>query len=241
MEPVGDLTRWQGYLRDAIVEPAIGCDPLALGVAGLEKYATRPLRSRAAPPKLVILSNALLAATDARGAPDPAREPERWGAWVENACLAHAVNAGQRVRYWREGPREVDAVLEGSWGDWAVEVKMGGFTARDLAGLLEFARRREERGCGSDAGRRTTGGAVRAPAPQRRAPPGAGPRPEPAARTSRADTGRRYDSPAVTASPNTRRGPPERPAGRSAAGPDGAGGLGGRASPRGTRHDRCAR
>lgn len=187
-------TRWQGYLRDAIVEPAIGRDLLALGVvrrpallrqvfgaavgapaqivslqkiqgtlqdrgaletiahylalleesflvAGLEKYATRPLRSRAAPPKLVALSNALLAATDARGAPDPDREPERWGAWVENACLAHAVNAGQTVRYWREGSWEVDAVLEGSWGDWAVEVKTGGFTARDLAGLLEFARR----------------------------------------------------------------------------------------------------
>ena len=190
----GDAARWRRYLHDAIVEPAVGRDLLALGavrrpallrqvfgaaagapaqivslqkiqgslqdrgaletiahylalleeaylVAGLPKYSTRSLRSRAAPPKLVVLSNALLAATDARGAPDRAREPERFGAWVENACLAHAVNSGHRVTYWREGQREVDAVVEGPWGDWALEVKTGGFTPRHLAGLLEFVRR----------------------------------------------------------------------------------------------------
>ena len=190
----GDAARWRRYLRDAIVEPAIGRDLLALGavrrpalvrqvfgvavgapaqivslqkiqgslqdrgaletiahylalleeaylVAGLEKYSTRPLRSRAAPPKMVVLSNALLAATHPQDAPDRGREPERFGAWVENACLAHAVNTGHRVTYWREGLREVDAVVEGPWGDWALEVKTGGFTPRHLAGLLEFVRR----------------------------------------------------------------------------------------------------
>lgn len=190
----GDRARWLAYVRDAIVEPALGRDLLALGavrrpallrqvfgvaagspaqivslqkiqgalqdrgaletiahylrllegaylVAGLEKHATRPLRARAAPPKLVVLSNAFLAASDARGAPDPAREPERFGAWVENACLAHAVNAGQRVTYWREQPLEVDALVEGPWGAWAIEVKTGRFTRRDLAGLFEAARR----------------------------------------------------------------------------------------------------
>lgn len=189
-----DASRWHAYLRDAIVEPAIGRDLLALGavrrpallrqvfgaavrapaqivslqkirgslqdggaletiahylalleeaylVAGLEKYSTRPLRSRAAPPKLVVLSNALLAASDPRGAPDPTREPERFGAWVENACLAHAVNAGQRVTYWRKEPLEVDAIIEGPWGSWAVEVKTGTFTRRDLVGVFEFVRR----------------------------------------------------------------------------------------------------
>lgn len=189
-----DAVRWEAYLRDAIVEPAIGRDLLALGavrrpallrqvfgaavrtpaqivslqkiqgslqergaletiahylalleeaylVAGLEKYSTRPLRSRAAPPKLVVLSNALLATTDSRGAPEPSRDPDRFGAWVENACLAHAVNAGQRVTYWREEPVEVDAIIEGSWGTWAVEIKTGAFTRRDLVGLFEFVRR----------------------------------------------------------------------------------------------------
>lgn len=189
-----DPARWQAYVRDAIVEPAIGRDLMALGVirrpallrqvfgaavgspaqvvslqklqgslqesgaletishylalleeaylvAALEKYAARALRSRAAPPKLVVLSNALLAGTDPRGAPDAGQEPERFGAWVENACLAHAHNSGQRVTYWREQPLEVDAVMEGSWGAWAVEVKTGRFARRDLAGLLEFVRR----------------------------------------------------------------------------------------------------
>ena len=120
-------------------------------------------RGVCATPKLVTLSNALLAATDARGAPDRDREPERWGAWVENACLAHAVNAGQTVGYWREGPWEVDVVLESSWGDWVVEVKTGGFTARRAgAEALVWEKFLLD-----------------------------GPRPEPAPRTSRADTGRR--------------------------------------------------
>jgi hypothetical protein len=189
-----DLGRWTAYVRDSIVEAAIGRDVLALSpvrrpallrqvfaacasapaqvlslqkirgqlqdpgaletvaqylqlleeaflVAPLEKYSPRPLRRRAAPPKLVVLSNALLAATDPRGIPSPEADPARFGAWVENACLAHAWNAGQRVTYWREEPLEVDGVLEGSWGRWAVEVKTGSFDAAALRGLLEFSRR----------------------------------------------------------------------------------------------------
>lgn len=189
-----DRQRWAAYVRDAIVEPAVGRDLLALGVvrrpgllrqlfatcaglpaqivslqklrgalddrgaletiahylalleeaylvAALEKYTERPVRRRRAPPKIVVLSNAILAVTEPKGTPDQGVEPGRYGAWVENACHAHAWNAGQRVMYWREEPLEVDAVLEGSWGRWAVEVKTGRYRARDLAGLLEFTRR----------------------------------------------------------------------------------------------------
>jgi predicted AAA+ superfamily ATPase len=185
-----DLSRWSAYVRDAILEPAIGRDILALApvrrpallrqifgvaasspaqivslqkiqgqlqdsgaletiahylslleeaflVAALPKYSERPVRRRAAPPKLITLNNALLAAVD----PGGASEPARFGTWVENACLAHAWNSGQRVSYWREEPIEVDAVLEGSWGKWALEVKTGRFRASELAGLLEFCRR----------------------------------------------------------------------------------------------------
>jgi len=110
-------------------------------VAALDKHPTRPSRRRAAPPKLVTLNNALPAVVDPRGIPDPAREPQRFGPWVENACLAFAWNSGQRVAYWREEPLEVDGVLDGSWGAWAVEVKTGAFSMADLRGLLEFARR----------------------------------------------------------------------------------------------------
>jgi uncharacterized protein len=187
-------TRWRSYVRESIIEPAIGRDMLALGVvrkpallrqifavavgtpaqiislqkmqgqlqdggaletvahylallqdayliAPLEKYAKQVVRRRAAPPKIVVLNNALLSAMHPDGAPDPKREPSRFGQWVENACLAFAVNQNQQVSYWREEPIEVDGIFEGSWGKWAVEIKTGRFTTSDLRGLLEFCRR----------------------------------------------------------------------------------------------------
>jgi hypothetical protein len=189
-----DPARWRAYVRDAIIDPAIGRDLLALGtvrrpallrqvfavatdspaqvvslqklqgrlqdagaletvahylrlledaylVAALEKSAGRVARRRAAPPKLVTLNNALLSAMHAEGPPDRRRDPARFGAWVENACLAAAINHGQRVTYWREEPLEVDGVVDGTWGRWAIEVKTTRFGPPDLRGLLEFVRR----------------------------------------------------------------------------------------------------
>jgi predicted AAA+ superfamily ATPase len=189
-----DFPRWRAYVRDSIIEPAIGRDVLSLGVirrpallrqvfaiatsspsqivslqkmqgqlqdrgaletithylallqdayliAPIEKHSTQVHRRRASPPKIVVLNNALLSATHPNGAPDPAQEPERFGFWVENACLAFAVNQGQHVSYWREEPLEIDAVLEGNWGKWAVEIKTGRFDGQALRGLLEFCRR----------------------------------------------------------------------------------------------------
>jgi predicted AAA+ superfamily ATPase len=189
-----DVPRWSAYVRDAILDPAIGRDILALAsvrrpallrqvfgvaasspaqivslqklqgqlqdsgaletvahylalleeaflVASLPKYSARESRRRASPPKLVTLNNALLAVMDPQGIANSATDPSRFGIWVENACLAHAWNSGQGVSYWREEPLEVDGVLEGSWGKWAVEVKTGKFQMKDLTGLLEFTRR----------------------------------------------------------------------------------------------------
>jgi predicted AAA+ superfamily ATPase len=96
------------------------------------------------PPKLVSLNNALISSMHPDGPADQEREPARFGLWLENACLAFAINQGQRVTYWREEPLEVDAVFEGSWGDWAVEIKTGGFELYDLKGLLEFCRRNKK-------------------------------------------------------------------------------------------------
>lgn len=190
----GDPQRAVAYLRESIVEPAIGRDVLALGairrpamlrrvfaacalspaqivslqkmrgrlddagaletiahylglleeaflVAPLQKHAVRPLRRRAAPPKLVVLNNGLLAAQDPRGIPDERGEPDRFGAWVENACIAAVRNAGQNAAYWREEPLEVDVIVEGDWGALAIEVKTGPIRLRDLDGLREFCRR----------------------------------------------------------------------------------------------------
>jgi predicted AAA+ superfamily ATPase len=191
---VNDPARWAAYVRDAILEPAIGRDILALApirkpallrqvfgvcasspaqivslqkiqgqlqdagaletiahyldlleeaylVAPLKKYAARSSRRRSAPPKLITLSNALLAVVDPQGIPTAASDPTRFGAWVENACLAHAWICGQRVSHWREEPYEVDGVLEGTWGSWAIEIKTGMVKTADLRGLLEFSRR----------------------------------------------------------------------------------------------------
>jgi len=189
-----DPVRWRAYIRDAIIDPAIGRDVLALGqvrrpgllrqifavavgspaeivslqkiqgqladrgaletvasyldllhdaylIAGLEKFARRAVRRRAAPPKLVTLNNALLSAMHPDGPPDEERDAPRFGAWIENACLASALNRGQRVTYWREEPLELDGVVEGSWGVWAIEIKSKPFHSRNLAGLFEFCRR----------------------------------------------------------------------------------------------------
>ena len=188
---LGNPDRWRAYLRDSIVEPAIGRDILNLEsvrkpallrqvfavsighpaeivslqklagelvekgaldtiahylelleeaclVAGVRKYSERMIRQRASPPKLMVLNNGLMAA--AGPAPVAARDPVRWGRWVENACGALAWNAGQQVMYWRAEPLEVDWVIEGSWGAYAVEVKTGAYRIQDLAGLLEFCR-----------------------------------------------------------------------------------------------------
>jgi predicted AAA+ superfamily ATPase len=190
----GDPARWLAYVRDAIIEPAIGRDILSLGpvrrpallrqvfgaavaspaqiislqklqgqlgdpgsletiahylrlledaflVGTLPKHGRGAVRRRAAPPKLVVLNQALLVAAHPDGMPERDRDPAGFGRWVENACLSCAWNAEQRVSYWREEPLEVDGVLEGSWGRWAIEVTTGRVTVHELRGLGEFVRR----------------------------------------------------------------------------------------------------
>ncbi len=191
---LGDFARWRAYVRDSIIEPAIGRDILSLHavrrpallrqvfgiaasspativslqkmqgqlsekgaletvshylalleeaflVASLSKHSDKAHRRRASPPKLVPLSQAFLSAAHPDGPPDPKKDSARFGVWVENACLAHAWNSGQSVSYWREEPLEADAVIEGSWGAFALEVKTGSVRASDLRAALEFCRR----------------------------------------------------------------------------------------------------
>ncbi|MHB9022821.1 MAG: ATP-binding protein [Armatimonadota bacterium] len=186
--------RWKAYLRDAIIDPAIGSDIVMLRqvrkpallrqifavcighpgevislqkiagsltdagnmatvadylmllgdaylAAALPKYAMTEVRRRATPPKLVTLSNAFLAAATDDDPPTPASDPRRWGHWLENACIARAINDGHTVTYWREAQQEVDMIIDGAAGKWAVEIKSGDYTIRDLVALLEFCRR----------------------------------------------------------------------------------------------------
>src|SRR5215468_6880909 len=139
------LQKLQGQLQDSgaleTVAHYLALLQEAYLIASLEKHSLQAHRRRASPPKLIVLNNALLSAMHRDGAPDRDREPDRFGFCVENACLAFAINQGQQVSYWREEPLEVDAILEGSWGKWAAEVKTGRFDASALRGLLEFCRR----------------------------------------------------------------------------------------------------
>jgi len=139
------LEKMQGRLDESgsleTIASYLGLLERAYHVAHLDKFSTRAARQRAAPPKLVTLNHALLAVADPLGAPTANTDPERFGRWLENAVLAHAWNRGQRVRYWREEPHEVDAVLDGSRGSFAIEVKSGRYSKADLTGLFEFTRR----------------------------------------------------------------------------------------------------
>jgi hypothetical protein len=139
------LQKIQGRLQDSgslhTLSHYLGLLEEAYLVAALEKHAASSIRGRAAPPKLVPLNNAFLAASDPSTIPERDRDPARFGAWVENACLAHGWNSGSRVAYWREGPLEVDGVLNGPWGKWAIEVKTGDVYAADLRPLREFVKR----------------------------------------------------------------------------------------------------
>jgi len=113
-------------------------------VTVLPKFSTAEIRQRASPPKLVPLSNAFLAVVAEDEPPRATVDPRRWGHWLENACIARAVNAGYRVSYWREEPLEVDMVVAGADGKWAIEVKAGEFTSHDLVGVMQFSSRHRE-------------------------------------------------------------------------------------------------
>jgi len=89
-----------------------------------EAFLVSPYRStpgglragRRAPPKVIVLSQALLAAVHPDGIPGARPRPRPFGAWIENACLSYAWNAEQRVAYWARSHSKVDGVLDGTWG-----------------------------------------------------------------------------------------------------------------------------
>jgi len=142
------LQKLQGQLQDkgALATIAHYLDLLedAFLIAPLHKFTNRPLRQREAPPKIVVLNNALCAALDRRPVPTLATDPQRYGHWVENACLARLWNQGIPLFYWRESGLEVDAVIDNGESKWAIEVKTGSFGPADLAGLFEFTRQYPE-------------------------------------------------------------------------------------------------
>ena len=113
-------------------------------IAGLQKYAGSAVRRRGSSPKLNVLNNALMTADS--GYSFAAAQVDRtfWGHIVESAVGAHLVNtaaADIRVRYWRDGVREVDFVLQRGPKLVAIEVKSGPPRRSDTGALEAFANR----------------------------------------------------------------------------------------------------
>lgn len=96
-------------------------------VTGLPKYAGGAVRQRASSPKLQVLNTALMSAVSGREPGDAVSDTAWRGRLVESAVgaylLSRAHEAGFGVRYWREGDREVDFVLESRNELVAIEVK----------------------------------------------------------------------------------------------------------------------
>ena len=111
-------------------------------IAGLQKYAGSAVRRRGSSPKINVLNNALM--TAASGYSFAAAQADRtfWGRIVESAVGAHLYNTAAsdiRVRYWRDGPREVDFVLQRGPKLVAIEVKSGPPRRTDSQTLDAFA------------------------------------------------------------------------------------------------------
>ncbi len=97
-------------------------------LTGLEKYAMQALRRRGAPPKLNVHNTALMSALAGYDFDAARADHTHWGRLVESAVGAHLINTrlpDTQLNYWREGPLEVDFILQSDRGTLAIEVKSG--------------------------------------------------------------------------------------------------------------------
>ena len=112
-------------------------------LTGLSKYSNRPHISRGSSPKLNVLNTALMTAGSGYSFDEARADRTFWGRIVESAVGAHLFNTATTditIHYWREGPYEVDFVLQRGPRLVAIEVKSGSrhWNARSMT---EFERR----------------------------------------------------------------------------------------------------
>ena len=111
-------------------------------LTGLPKYSNRPLRVKASSPKLNVLNTALLTAGSEYSFDEARADRTFRGRLVESAVGAHLFNtatANIRLHYWRDGPFEVDFVLQLGRRIIPVEVKSS-LKRGPLGGMAEFQR-----------------------------------------------------------------------------------------------------
>lgn len=114
-------------------------------VTGLAKYGGGAVRQRASSPKLQVMNTGLMSALSNRSPSEARSDTDWWGRLVESAVGAYlltlAEDAGFSVRYWREGDREVDFVLEHRGAPVAIEVKSGTAPLGAHRGMRAFGER----------------------------------------------------------------------------------------------------
>jgi len=134
-----------GQLRDAGNTTTLSHYLVLLDAAGLltglQKYSAAPVRRKASSPKFQALNTALMSGLGGSEFGETRRDGASWGRLVESAVGAHllatATSDEIRVGYWREGPKEVDFVLDKGGRLAAIEVKSG--RARDgIPGIGAF-------------------------------------------------------------------------------------------------------
>ena len=113
-------------------------------IAGLQKYAGSAVRRRGSSPKLNVLNNALMTADSGYSFAEAQADRTFWGRIVESAVGGHLYNTATldiRLLYWRDGPREVDFILQRGPKLVAIEVKSRPSRRTDSQGLDAFAKR----------------------------------------------------------------------------------------------------
>ena len=112
-------------------------------LTGLSKHTERPATAKASTPKLNVLNTALMAVASGYTYEEARADRSYWGRTVESAVGAHLVNTASpstTVKYWRDGPHEVDFVLRRGPNTVGIEVKSGA-TPSPLTGLSVFEQR----------------------------------------------------------------------------------------------------
>ena len=138
------LQKIQGELQNAAGSlPTIASYLQLLGdafvVSAIRKYSSEGLHVRGSIPKLIVHDNALVRAFERPVA--QVVPASRMGCYFENAVGARFVEAGWETYYWKHRDEEVDYVVLGPAGEnWAVEVKTGDASERDVRGLRAFCR-----------------------------------------------------------------------------------------------------
>ena len=97
-------------------------------LTGLPKHSGSPQRRRASSPKLNVLNTALMTAGSGYSFAEAKADRTFWGRVVESAVGAHLHNTARAdvgLSYWRDGPHEVDFVLQRGPRVAGIEVKSG--------------------------------------------------------------------------------------------------------------------